>query len=298
MANKGSDKKLFERWSGYVTGFVALVTSIVGLIKLSKEDMNLMTVVLLVVALISSLAVCIHVAFKRKVPKVFVNDVKWVWKYPRLRPVAIVLIVILPILVLGGLIYKFNTTNSSFVLSVPANNELQTNKNVEAGDVLEFVASGTWYWGTGKNEYSSADGTHGRPHKDEYPVTMRGEGIYFGTLIGRIGNNPPFKIGSKMRYTVPLGQRGKLVLLMNDRVNCYSDNSGSMKVYLKVTTAKNKSLHQRNCLDSMKKDYNRAKRGKEATKNVSALKGGDRFNKSHSVKYLGLQRNLWVEKKC
>lgn len=127
----------------------------------------------------------------------------------------------------------YETPPDEYTIDVYADKSVTTGINVESGDILEFEASGTWSWGRGTTENCSPDGTPGRPHPDEYPVTLEESGVYFGMLIGRIDENPPFKIGSQGRYRVPENRGGRLILLMNDRIGCYTDNSGSIKVIIR-----------------------------------------------------------------
>ena len=100
---------------------------------------------------------------------------------------------------------------------------------VQVGDVLTFAATGAWCWGTPAAECSGPAGTDGRPHADEKPVVF--DGAQFGTLLGRVGSWT-FPIGTGA--TVTSTAAGELTLVMNDRVNSYWDNTGSLSVDIRL----------------------------------------------------------------
>jgi hypothetical protein len=109
--------------------------------------------------------------------------------------------------------------------SVSASEEVWTGILVEKGQLLHFSAKGTWCWGDGASECSSADGTPGRPTPSELPVVVKG--AYLGTLSMGIGSQVE-ALGASA--TIESTSCGELVLFMNDRPDYYGDNSGSLVV--------------------------------------------------------------------
>lgn len=109
-----------------------------------------------------------------------------------------------------------------------------TGITVVAGDVLSFVASGTWTWGG----QCDALGTVGRPNVDEKPVYL--DGANMGALIGRIGSGAWFLVGTTCSFTVATGTSGEIQLMLNERVpfNTWSfDNAGTLTVSIGVSKA-------------------------------------------------------------
>lgn len=111
------------------------------------------------------------------------------------------------------------------VVSVSATTETPTKLYAAAGQTIQFTAKGTWCWGTGSSECSTADGTPGRPTSAELPVVV--DGASFGTLSVRIGTQVVALGSSK---TIKASGCGEIVLFMNDRPAFYGDNSGSLTV--------------------------------------------------------------------
>ncbi|MBC7264337.1 MAG: hypothetical protein H5T64_08245 [Chloroflexi bacterium] len=120
------------------------------------------------------------------------------------------------------------------MISVPASDAagIHTGLDVRRGDTTKFHAQGRWCWRDG-SECSDRDGTPGRPWPEERPTILDGEP--FGKLIGRVGDWM-FAIGSTAVVTAAAD--GELLLLMNDRVGYYHDNSGSITVEVTVTAAR------------------------------------------------------------
>jgi len=129
-----------------------------------------------------------------------------------------------PTAIPGGLLFEF---------SVPAYPEqgMGTGITVNQGDLMTFQAQGEWCWGGG-TDCSDPDGTPGRPGPGEGPTTLDGEP--FGKLIGRV-DDWLFPIGSYA--AVPAQVEGELILLMNDRIGCYGDNSGEIPVEVRLSSA-------------------------------------------------------------
>lgn len=109
--------------------------------------------------------------------------------------------------------------------TVPARNGAQLPITVFKGTRLYFSVKGKWCWGRGATECTNGNGTPGRPSQDELPVLVAGS--EFGTLIGKAGECY-FSIGQSSAHVMPCD--GPLSLVMNDRVNAYSDNHGSLEV--------------------------------------------------------------------
>jgi hypothetical protein len=120
-------------------------------------------------------------------------------------------------------------TPTSTEVIVPAEAEfgIYTGIIVQAGDVISFSASDKWCWGT---FCSDANGTSGHPILPEECCTVI-EGEPFGKLIGRIGDWV-FPIGDNATVTMQID--GDLMLLMNDRIGSYGDNSGAINVKIVV----------------------------------------------------------------
>ncbi|MGC8799885.1 MAG: hypothetical protein ACP5UR_06535 [Chloroflexus sp.] len=117
---------------------------------------------------------------------------------------------------------------TSFI--VQANQPWQnTGVEVRRGDSLEIVySSGQW---TGRSSSPGLSGPDFGPspeNTDEcYPI--RGEG---SSLIGKIGNGEPFKIG--YQYVGNPTDTGILLLRMNDCDKLLFDNAGSITVTIRI----------------------------------------------------------------
>lgn len=119
-------------------------------------------------------------------------------------------------------------------VDVPANNSGEsTGILVENGDIIHFSSAGRWCWGGG-NDCSSANGTPGRPGKDEQPSLVSRS--FYGALLGRISDDPLFVIGIAKEVTA--NRDGEIVFRINDPI--YSDNSGYLRVAVEVYRRKNK----------------------------------------------------------
>jgi hypothetical protein len=66
------------------------------------------------------------------------------------------------------------------------------------------------------------------PNTDESDVVLPSADL--GTLIGRVGSGPWFRVGTSANFTSPA--TGRLILMFNDRACCYGDNSGSIEVLI------------------------------------------------------------------
>ena len=88
---------------GWITGFVAFVTAVVGFIKLWQGDTGLVTIALLAIGAGGGTLGCAYLAFKRTPP--LVKGGKGTWQYPRWRRWALAGMVIIPLLTAGGVGY-------------------------------------------------------------------------------------------------------------------------------------------------------------------------------------------------
>jgi hypothetical protein len=96
-----------------------------------------------------------------------------------------------------------------------------TGINVRAGDTLRFGASGIVSWGPGRRD--GPEGEPGSPYNANRPMPDRPG----AALIGRIGINEPFFIGSDTR-SFRARSSGRLYLGIND--DYLQDNSGNFHV--------------------------------------------------------------------
>jgi tetratricopeptide (TPR) repeat protein len=89
-----------KKLPGWITGFIAFVTAMVGFVKLWQGDTGLVTIVLLAIGVGGGTLGCAYLAFKRTPP--LVKGGKGTWQYPRWRPWALAGLVIIPLLTMGG----------------------------------------------------------------------------------------------------------------------------------------------------------------------------------------------------
>ena len=106
---------------------------------------------------------------------------------------------------------------------------------VQAGDTLCFTATKRWDMGEG------SVGPDGTPALCECPVSDAHGNALVGALIGRIGSEgAPFLIGSANAVradrsgTLYLGSNDNLGPCNGQRGSCYNDNSGKLKVFVRV----------------------------------------------------------------
>lgn len=120
------------------------------------------------------------------------------------------------------------TLETSFV--VQANQPWQnTNVEIRQGDFLEIVyVSGEWTGRSSSPGLSGPDFGSSPENTDEcYPI--RGEG---SSLIAKIGNGQPFKVG--YQYVGNPANTGFLFLRMNDCDKLLFDNAGSITVAIRI----------------------------------------------------------------
>jgi hypothetical protein len=92
-----------KKLPGWITGFIAFVTAVVGFVKLWQGDTGLVTTVLLAIGVGGGTLGCAYLAFKRTPP--LVEGGKGTWKYARWRPWALAGLFIIPLLTVGGVGY-------------------------------------------------------------------------------------------------------------------------------------------------------------------------------------------------
>ncbi len=121
------------------------------------------------------------------------------------------------------------TTNQT--LSVNADSPVWINSSVyvKSGQTLSIQASGkvtTWLGNSEGDSYPDGNSWS----CDQSLCILYGE--RYGALLGRIGENAPFVVGSK--YQAQVGQSGYVYFMMNDMSTSYSDNSGNYTVNIEV----------------------------------------------------------------
>jgi len=102
-----------------------------------------------------------------------------------------------------------------------------TGITVKKGEVITFNASGEVQLSGEANDIATPSGskTGRRAAGSQLPNVLA------GGLIGRIGNNPPFGIGSQATITMPAA--GQLFLGVND--DGFDDNRGEFRVDIQRT---------------------------------------------------------------
>jgi len=101
---------------------------------------------------------------------------------------------------------------------------------VHPGDQLDITASGAWSHDTADLQFSNLYGPAG---VDLFDARTLLASAPIGSLVGRIGDNPPFVIGEHLTLTSE--QRGKLWVSMNEIPDQFSDNTGSVGVVVSLT---------------------------------------------------------------
>ena len=101
---------------------------------------------------------------------------------------------------------------------------------VHPGDQLDITASGAWSHDPADPQFSNLYGPAGVGLFDAKALLASAP---IGSLVGRIGDNPPFLIGEHLTLTSE--QRGKLWVSMNDNPDQLSDNTGSVGVVVSLT---------------------------------------------------------------
>jgi hypothetical protein len=117
---------------------------------------------------------------------------------------------------------------STAVPAAPAPMTIFANQNwqdthlfVHPGDTLEITATGAWSHDPADPQYSNLYGPGGMDVFDARAILASAP---VGSLLGRIGDNPPFVVGEHLVLTSE--SRGDLWLVMNDDPDKVSDNTG------------------------------------------------------------------------
>jgi Tfp pilus assembly protein PilF len=116
------------------------------------------------------------------------------------------------------------------VLDISATGEWQdAGINLAKGQPFEITATGSWSHGLGDSVAPNPYGPGGCGKDDSNAVMPL---VPIGVLIGRIGDESPFVVGERLVSVA--GAAGRLQLSMNDAVGTYSDNSGYVRVTIRV----------------------------------------------------------------
>jgi len=127
------------------------------------------------------------------------------------------------------------STPTQFNINVPANEVwLNTGVYLAAGQTLIISASGKVNTNGGKASGNtlSPDGQANNPPCYTIDSDCLMPGVFCGTLIGRIGNGVPFKVGSQ--FEMLISSDGTLYLAVNDNAGYFKDNSGAFSVIITV----------------------------------------------------------------
>jgi hypothetical protein len=132
---------------------------------------------------------------------------------------------IFTVIFISGCSSSVTGASPSRTVTVPANNStacsfFDTGLDVDSGTTMEITAGGTWLLAAGAPE-NDANGI---------PGNVAANGIEYGTLVGKIGDGPLFKVGSP--FSQKSASKGRLYLAAND-VNC-EDNQGNLKVTINL----------------------------------------------------------------
>lgn len=127
---------------------------------------------------------------------------------------------------------------------MPANQEWSSNTKVPLviGESFSVYATGTW-----NGSPSSAGGPDGDGKKIQGVLATD---LPSGSLIGRIGDNPPFFVGS--HFSGKANGSGVLYLGMNDVPGLFRDNSGALDVTISLSTARSTANPLNLVMDSPK----------------------------------------------
>lgn len=101
---------------------------------------------------------------------------------------------------------------------------------VHPGDELEITATGAWSHDPADPNFSNPYGPAGVDLFDARAVLASAP---MGSLVGRIGDNPPFVIGEHL--VLISAYRGEFWLSMNDIPDRFSDNTGFVGVVVRLT---------------------------------------------------------------
>ena len=125
-----------------------------------------------------------------------------------------------------GLVPRPSAT--AYTCEVYANKEWQdTGISVIIGQRVSLVASGQWSHGL-----SESGGMYGPGGYDKYENAYLLPQARVGSLVGKIGLEPPFLIGTGTSFVANV--EGLLQLSMNDVPGSFYNNDGSVRVQIEV----------------------------------------------------------------
>ena len=123
----------------------------------------------------------------------------------------------------------------TYSLAVPATVTVyDSDIDVLEGDWLEMVANARWWNGITTTDADGIEG-FGRTRDCGGDCPLPGEPL--GILVGKVGNMPPFRVGSFTKREIR--QDGRLFFVMNENLgdcngsgfgSCYADNNGILEV--------------------------------------------------------------------
>ena len=106
----------FAKLLGLIAALITLVSAVIGLGKVWQGDMGFVTVVLLVIGAAGAWLGCAYFTFKRTPP--LVKDGKGTWQHPRLRPLTLIGLLIIPLLVVCVVTYSLYWLPSQVIFLV------------------------------------------------------------------------------------------------------------------------------------------------------------------------------------
>ena len=122
------------------------------------------------------------------------------------------------------------STGESQSIILPANQGWQSlSIFVREGQEFEITATGAWNHDAADPAFANLYSPAGVDVFDPEAVLPSAK---IGTLLGRIGNNPPFVIGEHARLTADYS--GHLWLGINDHPDTFSDNLGELEVTIQL----------------------------------------------------------------
>jgi hypothetical protein len=126
-------------------------------------------------------------------------------------------------------------TPAEFNITVPADKVwVDTGIDLKAGQTLNISASGriNTKGGEASSDILSPDGETDIAPCYTIDTDCLMPGVFWGTLIGRIGSGAPFKVGSQLE--IPISGSGRLFLAVNDNTGYFTDNSGAFNAIISI----------------------------------------------------------------
>lgn len=123
-----------------------------------------------------------------------------------------------------------SSTSEPLSIILPANQGWQSlSLFVREGQEFEITATGAWNHDAADPAFANLYSPAGVDVLDSEAVLPSAK---IGTLVGRIGDNPPFVIGEHAALTADYG--GQLWLAINDHPDTFSDNLGELEVTISL----------------------------------------------------------------